>query len=562
MSKSFLFAYQHFLILLCVYSALSEKTGENATHFPFNPDFDELVNHNLNHWHVTGLSIAIVDGNDTFSKGYGISSFPAENVTPNTLFATASTTKAFTAAAFALLIDDSRNTSDPLSWQTPISSLIRDDFVVPDVYATAHLTIEDALSHRTGMPRHDGSWIGNSQTVREVVRNLRNLPLTEELRTKFQYCNLMYVTMSHVVETLTGSWLGKFFSDRIWKPLNMTHTFFSLRQAKAAAESGAVELATPYMWNNVTKEFMELPWLDSPQVSGAGAIISNVLDYAKWLRFLMDKAPPLSESGHEALRTPRIFAKMTNSSSFTGTQNYGLGWYLANFHGEPFITHDGSLPGFGTFIGYLPHKRYGIAMMSNTGGTSNFVTPILAFGLLADRLGVPEKERFPIEGDLESLLREAADKTRHPRKDLFPNAPKESDIIPLSLPLEAYTGVYSNPGYYNLTIGLANESSYTSPGASAQLALGISTNKARKSLKSSVDRTWSKVLDFEHVSGEFFIIRVSWDVGLPHIDYNDPLSIQTCKAEFRIGEDGKVSELGALLEPSMGEKKIWFRKLE
>ncbi|KAL8827756.1 MAG: hypothetical protein Q9191_002995 [Dirinaria sp. TL-2023a] len=542
-------------------SASERKTVQSEAPSPFDSDFDTLVNQNLKHWHVPGFSIAIVDGNATFSKGYGVSSFPAQNVTPDTLFATASTTKAFTAAAFAFLVDDTRNNSNPLSWQTPISSLIRDDFVIPDVYATAHLTIEDALSHRTGMPRHNDNWFGNNFTVREVVRNLRHLPLTEEIRTKFQYCNMMYVTISHVIETLTGSWLGNVFAERIWKPLNMTHTFFLLQHAKEAARSGAVKLATPYKWNNVTQEFIELPWLDSPQVSGAGAIISTVVDYAKWLRFNMDKAPPLSELGHEALRTPRIFARMMDDPSYTGTQNYGLGWHLANFHGEPLISHFGNLPGFGTFIGYLPDKRYGIAMMGNSDG-SVFATQILASRLLADRLDIPEKERFPRAGVFENFLQKEADKRRHPRKDLFPTAPNGSDIIPLSLPLEAYTGLYSNPGYHNITIGIASRSSDSPLGSFTQSILGVSNNRASKYLKSSLSHTWSTILEFEHVSGEFFIIRGYWDVGLKHIDYSDPFSINTYKAEFRIGENGKVSELGVLLEPSMGEEKIWFRKLE
>lgn len=242
--------------------------------------------------------------------------------------------QAFTAAAYALLIDDSANTSSPLSWQTTVSSLIRDDFVVPDDYATLHATVEDALSHRTGMPRHDFSYGGDNYTLRDVVRGMRNLPLTAEIRTKFQYCNMMYMTMSHVIETLTSSWLGDFFWERIWKPLDMSRTYFTIQQAQAAVDHGFAELATPYMWNNVTKEFMSLPYIDLTTVSGAGAIISNVLDYAKWLQFLIDDAPPLSKAGHEALRTSRIYADLGENPSFTGTQNYGLGWILSNFHGE------------------------------------------------------------------------------------------------------------------------------------------------------------------------------------------------------------------------------------
>lgn len=73
-----------------------------------------------------------------------------------------------------------------LDWTTPIASLIPDDFVLmDDAWATAHITLEDALSHRTGLPRHDKStshWVDGEDgdrrvaTPRDVVRSLRYLP--------------------------------------------------------------------------------------------------------------------------------------------------------------------------------------------------------------------------------------------------------------------------------------------------------------------------------------------------------------------------------------------------
>jgi CubicO group peptidase (beta-lactamase class C family) len=127
----------------------------------------------------------------------------------------------------SLLISSSNYSG--LAWDTPISSLIRDDFVLPDPYFTEHITIEDALSHRTGMPRHDFSYGGTNENgekrgLRDLVRSLRHLPLTAPLRTKFQYCNMMYVTVSYVIETLTGVWLGDFLKDNIWEPLGMNST--------------------------------------------------------------------------------------------------------------------------------------------------------------------------------------------------------------------------------------------------------------------------------------------------------------------------------------------------
>ena len=110
-------------------------------------------------------------------------------MTPSTLFYAGSTTKAFTAAALSLLIDNSSQYAN-IQWDSPISQLIREDFVLENEYATSHVTLEDALSHRTGMPRHDmsygGHYDGHPAGPRDLVRSLRWLPLTAEPRTRFQ----------------------------------------------------------------------------------------------------------------------------------------------------------------------------------------------------------------------------------------------------------------------------------------------------------------------------------------------------------------------------------------
>jgi CubicO group peptidase (beta-lactamase class C family) len=147
-------------------------------------------------------------------------------VTPSTLFYTGSTTKAFVAAAMSLVVDDDKHPQ--VQWNTPISQLIREDFVLENEYATTHTTIEDALSHRSGMPRHDysygGEYDGHKGTPRDVVRSLRYLPLTAEPRIRFQYSNIMYAVVGHVIETLEGVWLGDFLRERIWEPLGMEST--------------------------------------------------------------------------------------------------------------------------------------------------------------------------------------------------------------------------------------------------------------------------------------------------------------------------------------------------
>ncbi|KAK1714323.1 beta-lactamase/transpeptidase-like protein, partial [Colletotrichum lupini] len=121
-------------------------------------DLDEFIERIREEWHAPGLAVAIVDGNNTWAKGYGYAVLNSTPVTPHTLYYTGSTTKSFTAAGISLLIDNASATSSVypgLSWKTPVSHILRDDFVLSDEWATAHITLEDAMSHRTGYPSHD-----------------------------------------------------------------------------------------------------------------------------------------------------------------------------------------------------------------------------------------------------------------------------------------------------------------------------------------------------------------------------------------------------------------------
>lgn len=60
--------------------------------------------------------------------------------------------KSFIAAALSLLVED--DNFPEVKWTTPVSQLLRDDFVLSDGRYTEQVTIEDILSHRSGMPEY------------------------------------------------------------------------------------------------------------------------------------------------------------------------------------------------------------------------------------------------------------------------------------------------------------------------------------------------------------------------------------------------------------------------
>ncbi|EFY88185.1 penicillin-binding protein, putative [Metarhizium acridum CQMa 102] len=248
-----------------------------------------------------------------------------------------STTKVFVDAALAQLI---LNGSYPVlngGWSTPISSIIRDDFVLQDEWATNHLALEDAASHRT-VPNRD------------LVRNLCNLPLTAPPRVIFHYCNLMYITLSHVVETVTGRRLKDVLREAVWAPLGMKSTYLDLQEARDAGK----KLAQGYLWNQEDKQYMAVfdPIQES---SGAGGIVSSVLDYAKWLKCPLRQTRPFSSLAHGEIRTPRVIYEAAPAAGYDVTL-YGLGWSRTVFHGQAMYSHNGATGAFGAFQG-PPHRR-------------------------------------------------------------------------------------------------------------------------------------------------------------------------------------------------------------
>lgn len=98
-------------------------------------------------WNVPGFSIAIVkDDKVVFAQGFGIRELgKSGGVDENTLFAIASNSKAFTAAAVAMLVDEGR-----IKWDDPVTKYLP-SFQLYDPYVTRELTIRDLLSHRSGL---------------------------------------------------------------------------------------------------------------------------------------------------------------------------------------------------------------------------------------------------------------------------------------------------------------------------------------------------------------------------------------------------------------------------
>lgn len=102
-------------------------------------------------YHLPGLSISICQNETITFAGFGVLSRESQKAaTADTLYDIASSSKSLTAACVALLVEDNENFPE-VQWTTPMHELLPDDFVMPTPELTKRTTVEDVLSHRTGM---------------------------------------------------------------------------------------------------------------------------------------------------------------------------------------------------------------------------------------------------------------------------------------------------------------------------------------------------------------------------------------------------------------------------
>ncbi|WYZ44790.1 hypothetical protein EsH8_VIII_000106 [Colletotrichum jinshuiense] len=464
-------------------------------------------------------------------------------MTPHTLFYTGSTTKSFTAAGLSLLVDNATANSSMYSgitWKTPVSSILRDDFVLSDDWATAHITLEDALSHRTGYPRHD---LASVDTIRETVRLLRHLPLAAEPRTKFLYCNKMFAVLGYLIEVLTGSWLGDFFREHLWAPMGMNETYFSLQDA----ESSGLQLANEYFYDAVQDEYIEFPHEPSSSEEGAGSIISTVLDYAKYLRVMMTEAEPISKTAHQELKTPRNFVAVSNPP-YTGPVTYALGWQGSVFEGEQIYFHTGQVTMFISMMIMIPSKQLAVAVFSNSDSRAPMV---IAHHILWEHLGVPAAKRYDLNKKYKSDAEEQFKYLKNCVKEIYPSLP-DPPLLP-TLPISDHIGQFYDPGYGTLKVVLdcpeANETGANKKCQLRVLGIGGSTFAYLK-----------PIVYLEHISGNYWVARGY--LGGKDVHQSGIPSF-CIPVEFKVDIHGTVAHLGIGVRLEGGDEPlVWYKRVE
>ena len=473
-------------------------------------DFDARVEALRKQFGVPGASIAIVEnGKQTLAKGYGVRRLGSpEPVDADTIMTIGSTTKAFTVADLALLVDQGRirwddKVIDHMPW-----------FQMYDPWVTREMTIRDLLVHRSGLGLGQGDLLFVPRSTlgrKEAIERLRYIKPKTSFRSAYAYDNILYMAAGQLIEEVTGETWEKFTRDHLLRPAGMMHSTSDdasfLATANRAQPHARINGAMRGLGDQeVLNERSRLAGNNLP----AGGISASANDFSRWL---------IIQLGHGALpEGGRLFSEAAASEMWNPVviiptkprggplgplqpmfSTYALGWDVQDYRGAKLVSHSGAVFGFLTIVALLPDKNVGFSIIINS-EDGVFVRGLM-YELLDHYLGLPRT-------DWATLYQKSVQDQRARALAALQTAQAPPAKVGPTLPLTGYAGDYADPWY-------------------GPLAIRYEGGKLR--------------VDFKHTPG--------MTGTLEHYQYDsfrtvlDDRSIEAPYLNFGIGPDGKVEHI-------------------
>lgn len=409
----------------------------------FNPDsLDIFLQRAMDSLNVPGLAVGIVkDSSIVYAKGFGLTNTEESNpVDDETVFLIASCSKAFTAAAIGILVDEGK-----LDWDDKVIDYLP-YFKLHDPYVTREMRISDLLTHRSGLATFDGDllWYGSDYSREEVVKRISELPLKNSFRYKFGYSNLMYITAGEVIKSVTGKTWDEFLNEKIFTPLGMNRTN-TLLEDKLKLDN----IAYPHM------EKKPMEFINYDNSGPAATVNSSINDLLKWTQMwlnggMIDSTQIISKASIRKITSSQTVLNGGAGLKKFGThfRNYAMGWFLSDYSGRKIIYHDGGMPGYLARVGWIPEDNLGFVILTND--MTAIVNPV-AFKII-DML---------LNDKNEDYIADAVKNTKR-RNKYYSDQIAERDSLRIpdtkpSLSLEKYAGIYTDKMYGDAEIKFEND---------------------------------------------------------------------------------------------------------
>ena len=297
----------------------------------------------------------------------------------DSLFWIASMTKPFTAVSILMLQDEGKlQVSDPVEKFIPEFAALKTPAGQP-----AHITIEQILTHTSGLGEGDTAAIKAAHTLRELIPIYLSSPMLYEPGDHWRYTQSGINVAARIVEVASGVSFDAFVSKHLLKPLGMKNTTFYPNKKQRS------HLVTPYIKDKQTGTLTAAPYANFGNTGqppfGNGGLFSTGPDYARFCQMLLSRGMfhgkrYLSPAAYQQLTTVHTGELKTG---FLQTEEYG---------------NRGMNYGWGIGVAILKAAHPGVAEMLSPGtfghggawGTQAWIDPErgLAYILMVQRPGV------------------------------------------------------------------------------------------------------------------------------------------------------------------------------
>lgn len=282
-------------------------------------------------------SITIAKDGDvlyTRSFGYGrITDTVKEPLTENTRYRIGSITKTYTAVMIFQLVEEGKlKLSDHL------------DKFFPQIPNAGKITIEQILSHRSGLPdlAVDGSWRMQQRTQEEVLAVIAEGQPYFDPDSRHRYSNTGYVLLGYIVEKAGGKPYPEALSQRITSKIGLKHTYLGVGNTNPD-NNESLSYRYPGTWKEASEINFSIP-------AGAGAIVSTPADMAVFIQALFD-LKLVSKNSLDQMKTMR--------------DGEGMGMESFSFAGKTLYGHTGGSNVSGAWLAYEPTEKLAMAYTTN-----------------------------------------------------------------------------------------------------------------------------------------------------------------------------------------------------
>ncbi|WP_343747614.1 serine hydrolase [Fluviicola sp.] len=396
---------------------------------------------------AAGFSVAVVYKDQILlNKGFGYRDLANKKpVTPHTLFAIGSSSKAFTAAILGQLEKEGKLKLDDLATKHLPQLSFKYD------YMNTGITIRDMMCHRTGLSRFDYSWyLFNSANRDSMIQRVKYMEPNAKLREKWQYNNWMFLAQGMIAERITEKTWEQNIQERFFAPLKMTRSNTDIELTKKDAD-----VSLPYSFDSK----FNIKKVDYYNINGmgpAGSINSCSNDMANWVSTWIMGG---KFKGQEIIPESYIRAASSSQMVISGGRpgehpdiqfsNYGLGWMLESYRGHYLVEHGGNIDGFSANVAFFPSDSIGIVVLVNQNASA---VPETVRSIIADKLFAltPIPWNADVKKEIDAMVA-AAGKNVNKGDSIQVKGTKPSH------PLKDYAGFYSNPAFCDFTIVLEND---------------------------------------------------------------------------------------------------------